>query len=89
MGTILTRRWLAGLAATWTAASVCAQSDRSDRNEFYLGASAGYIFASTDLNTWTEGGFSKLRYTDDGFNALCKATVLASATSTSGTQPRS
>ena len=52
----------AALAATWAAAAACAQSDRSDRNEFYFDASAGYVSADTDLNTWTEGGFSKLRY---------------------------
>jgi hypothetical protein len=71
MGTILTRAWpVAALAATCAAASVSAQSDRSDRNELYLGASAGYVSAATDLSTWTEGGFSKLRYTDDGFEAF-------------------
>jgi len=68
MGPLLTRRWPAmALAATWAAAAACAQSDRSDRNEFYFDASAGYVSADTDLNTWTEGGFSKLRYTDDDF----------------------
>ena len=47
MGTILTRRWpLAALAAACAAASVSAQNDRSDRNELYLGASAGYVSAS-------------------------------------------
>ena len=71
MGTILTRSWpAAALAATCAAASVSAQSDRSDRNELYFGASAGYVAASTDLNTWTEGGFSKLRYTEDDFEAF-------------------
>ena len=63
------RSTAAALAATW-AATCCAQSDRSDRNEFYLDASAGYVSADTDLNTWTEGGFSKLRYSDDDFEAF-------------------
>jgi hypothetical protein len=60
----------AALAAACAAVSVSAQNDRSDRNELYVGASAGYVAASTDLNTWTEGGFSKLRYTDDDFEAF-------------------
>jgi hypothetical protein len=71
MGTILTRNLaVVALAAACAAASASAQSDRSDRNELYVGASAGYVSASTDLNSWTEGGFSKLRYTDDGFEAF-------------------
>ena len=71
MGTILTRYWpLAALATTCAAASVSAQSDRSDRNEFYLGASAGYVSASTDLGARTDGGWSKLRYAEDGFEAF-------------------
>jgi len=71
MGPLLTKHWPAmALAATWAAASVCAQSDRSDRNEFYFDASAGYVSADTNLNTWTEGGFSKLRYSDDDFEAF-------------------
>lgn len=70
MGTILTRSWpAAALAASCAAASLSAQNE-SDRNELYLGASAGYISASTDLTSWTEGGLSKLRYTDDGFEGF-------------------
>ena len=68
MGTLLTRRWpAAALVATCAAASSSAQSDR---NELYLGASAGYVSAATDFDTWTEGGLSKLRYSADGFNAF-------------------
>jgi len=63
MGTILTRNWLLATVATTSAAvSVSAQSDRSDRsdrNELYFGASGGYVSASTDLGSWTEGGWSK------------------------------
>jgi len=71
MGPLLTRRSAAAaLAATWAVASVCAQSESSDRNEFYFDASAGYVSADTNLNTWTEGGFSKLRYSDDDFEAF-------------------
>jgi hypothetical protein len=49
------------------ASAIAAQSDR---HEFYFDASAGYVSASTDLAPWTEGGFSKLRYTDDGVEAF-------------------
>ena len=68
MGTLLTRLWpTTALAAACAAASVSAQSDR---HELYFDASAGYVSASTDLKPWTEGGFSKLRYADDGFEAF-------------------
>jgi hypothetical protein len=68
MGPLLKRSWPAvSLAATLTASAVAAQSDR---HEFYFDASAGYVSASTDLAPWTEGGFSKLRYTDDGVEAF-------------------
>ena len=74
MGTILTRNWLlVTVAATSAAVSVSAQSDRSDRsdrNELYFGASGGYVSASTDLSSWTEGGWSKLRYAEDGAEAF-------------------
>jgi hypothetical protein len=66
MGTLLTRHWLAAALAA-AAASAAAESDR---HEFYFDASAGYVSASTDLTAWTEGGFSKLRYDDDGFEAF-------------------
>ena len=67
MGTLLTRRWPAALAALCAAAPLSAQSDR---NELYFDASAGYVSASTDLRAWTEGGFSRLRYAEDGFEAF-------------------
>jgi hypothetical protein len=68
MGTILTRGWpAAALAATLAARVGHAQSDR---HEFFFDASAGYVSASTDLEPWTEGGFSRLRYADDGIEAF-------------------
>ena len=68
MGTLLiARRPAAALAAIVAAAPVLAQSDR---HELYVDASAGYISASTDLRAWTDGGFSKLRYTEDGVEAF-------------------
>ena len=68
VGPLLTRaRPAALLAATLAAAPAAAQSDR---HEFYFDASAGYVSASTDLRAWTEGGFSKLRYAEDGFEAF-------------------
>jgi hypothetical protein len=68
VGTLLRPGWsAAALAATLAAAPVLAQSDR---HELYLDASAGYVAASTDLRAWTDGGFSKLRYAEDGFEAF-------------------
>lgn len=68
MGTLLKpSRFAATLAATLATASASAQSDR---HEFFFDASAGYVSASTDLAAWTDGGFSKLRYVDDGFEAF-------------------
>jgi hypothetical protein len=67
MGSLLTRsRRGAALAAVFAAAPVAAQSDR---HEFFVDVAAGYVTASTDLTAWTDGGFSKLRYVDDGFEA--------------------
>jgi hypothetical protein len=43
---------------------------QSDRHELYFDASGGYVSADTDLRAWTEGGVSKLRYADDGFEAF-------------------
>jgi len=68
MGTLLTRS-VVGVAAAASFAAASASAE-GDRHEFYFDVSAGYVAASTDLNTWTEGGFSKLRYTDDGFEAF-------------------
>jgi hypothetical protein len=68
MGTLLTPSLrLAATALMFVAASAAAEGDR---HEFYFDASAGYVSASTALSPWTEGGFSKLRYTDDGFEAF-------------------
>lgn len=68
MGSLLRRgRSAAALAAALTATTAHAQSDR---HELYFDASAGYVAASTDLRAWTDGGFSKLRYADDGFEAF-------------------
>jgi hypothetical protein len=63
VGTLLTLgRGALALAAT-LAAPLAAQSDR---HELYLDASAGAIFASTDLGAWTDGAVGKLRHVDDG-----------------------
>jgi hypothetical protein len=68
MEPLLTRSWpAAALAAACAAAPGVAQSDR---HEFFFDASAGYVSASTDLSAWTDGGFSKLRYAEDGFEAF-------------------
>ncbi len=68
MGTLLIAGGpLAALAIVAAAAPALAQSDR---HELYIDASAGYISASTDLRAWPDGGFSKLRYTEDGVEAF-------------------
>jgi hypothetical protein len=68
MGTLLRLSLrAAAAAATCAAASALAEGDR---HEFYFDASAGYVSASTDLKAWPEGGFSKLRYDEDGFEAF-------------------
>ena len=68
MGTLLTLLSPATvLAATVAAASVSAQSDR---HELFFHASAGYVSAATDMGSWTDGGFSKLRHAEDGFEAF-------------------
>jgi hypothetical protein len=46
--------------------ALCAAA-QSDRHEFYFDAAAGYVSASTNLRAWTDGGFSKMRYAEDGF----------------------
>jgi hypothetical protein len=73
MGTLLTRRRPAAVfAATLAAASASASASafaESDRHELYFDVSGGYVSASTDLTSWTEGGFSKLRYAEDGVEA--------------------
>jgi hypothetical protein len=66
MGTLLSRT-LPLAAATLAAVSVHAEGDR---HELYFDASAGYVSASTDLKAWPDGGFSKLRYDEDGFEAF-------------------
>jgi hypothetical protein len=68
VGTLLTRLSPAtALAAVLAAAPVSAQSDR---HELFLDASAGYVSTSTDMASWTDGGFSKLRHAEDGFEAF-------------------
>jgi hypothetical protein len=67
MGPLLRRAPAAALLAAFAAAPAAAQDDR---HELYFDASAGYVSASTDLAAWTDGGFSKLRYVDDGFEAF-------------------
>jgi hypothetical protein len=67
VGTLLTRLWPTALAATVAAASVSAQSDR---HEVFFDASAGYVSASTDMGSWTDGGLGKLRHAEDGFEAF-------------------
>jgi hypothetical protein len=68
MGPLLIRSWpVVALAATLAATTIAAQSDR---HELYFDVSAGYVSAATDLRGWTDGGFSKLRYADDGAEAF-------------------
>jgi hypothetical protein len=68
MGTLLTRRARAvALAAAFAASGAWAEGDR---HELHFDASVGYVAAATDLNAWTEGGFSKLRYSEDGAEAF-------------------
>jgi hypothetical protein len=43
---------------------------QSDRHELFFDASAGYVSASTDMGSWTDGGFGKLRHAEDGFEAF-------------------
>jgi hypothetical protein len=67
MEALLSPRALSALLAFGVAGGAAAQSDR---HEFYMDASAVFVSASTDLTAWTEGGFSKLRTTDDGLTGL-------------------
>jgi hypothetical protein len=57
--------WL--LAAAFAAAPAAAQSDR---HQFHVDASAGYVSASTDLGPWTEGSLGKLRHADEDVTAF-------------------
>jgi hypothetical protein len=68
MGSLLKVAQPAFLFATALVAAPASAQD--DRHEFYFDATAGYVSASTDLRAWTEGGFSKLRYDDDGFKVF-------------------
>jgi hypothetical protein len=68
MGSLLMRSAVAAAIAAISAAAPA--WGESDRHEFYFDASAGYVAASTDLTAWTKGGFSKLRYDEDGFEAF-------------------
>jgi hypothetical protein len=65
MGSLLSRNALA-LAAALAATAAFAEGDR---NELFLGMSAGYVGTSTDLLDWPDGGVSKLRYSDDGVDS--------------------
>jgi hypothetical protein len=67
MATLLSPRSLLGPLA-FAAAGVAAGQD--DRHEFYMDASAVFVSASSDLTAWPDGGFSKLRHTDDGLTGL-------------------
>jgi hypothetical protein len=68
MGTVLIARTRATLlAAALAAGQAWAQSDR---HQFYVDASAGYVSSSTDLGPWTEGALGKLRHVDDGVTAF-------------------
>lgn len=64
MGPVL-RIALGALACA--AATAAAQSDR---HEFHLDASLGYVSATTELGAWTDGAFAKLRNVDDGVTAF-------------------
>ena len=67
MEAVLNVRALLALLAFAAAGGAAAQSDR---HELYVDASAVFLSASTDLAAWPEGGFSKLRHTDDGLTGL-------------------
>jgi hypothetical protein len=67
METLLSTRVLPTLLAFAVAGTAAAQSDR---HEFYMDASAVLVSASSDLTAWPEGGFSKLRHSDDGLTGL-------------------
>ena len=71
MGPILKPVFTAGVALGLLAAasSACAQSERNDRNELFVGIGTAYFHSSTDLKAWPEGGLGKLRYADDGVEA--------------------
>jgi hypothetical protein len=67
MGPLLSLPRVGLLAALCAAAFASAQSDR---HEFFVDASAGYVAASTDLSAWTDGGLGKLRHVDDGLTGF-------------------
>jgi hypothetical protein len=67
MEALLSTRALVASLAFAVAGGAAAQSDR---HEFYVDASAVFLSASTDLTAWPDGGFSKLRQTDDGLTGL-------------------
>jgi hypothetical protein len=68
VGSLLKGSYSALLFAAALAAAPASAQD--DRHEFYFDAAAGYVSASTDLRAWPEGGFSKLRFDDDGFEVF-------------------
>jgi hypothetical protein len=68
VGTLLTR--LSRATAIVAAVAAAPVSAQSDRHELFFDASAGYVSASTRLDSWTDGGFSKLRHAEDGLEAF-------------------
>ncbi len=57
----------AAIALLGAASCACAEGDR---NELFVGVGTAYFNSSTDLKAWPEGGLGKLRYADDGAEAV-------------------
>ena len=69
MGPILKPFVTVGVAVALlgVASHACAEGDR---NEVFIGVGTAYFHSSTDLKAWPEGGVGKLRYADDGAEAV-------------------
>jgi hypothetical protein len=69
VGTILKRSAVLLAAALLGDAALAA--DPSDRHQWQVEIDAGFVAADTDLEPWTEGGLSKLRFAEsnDGFRS--------------------
>ncbi len=69
MGPLLKPLITAGAALALLGAASCACAE-GDRNELFIGVGTAYFHSSTDLKAWPEGGLGKLRYADDGAEAV-------------------
>jgi len=58
-----------GAAVALLGAVSCACAE-GDRNELFVGVGTAYFHSATDLKAWPEGGVGKLRYADDGAEAV-------------------